>query len=186
MDASVAPLHNGRTHYPGGRMRVFAAATLLFLTASSIANAAEPAVPAKPQGDPAVRLLLDELKYRYDVDEEGDYRLTFGMDEEKDGRSQLVFVRSPVETYGSHRVREIWSPAYLSATDEFPAKIATRLLEATQESKLGAWSKQGRYAVFVVKLAADASASELDDAVEAALRSADEMEQELSPGKDEF
>lgn len=117
-------------------MRVFAAATLLFLTASSIANAAEPVVPAKPQGDPAVRLLLDELKYRYDVDEEGDYRLTFGMDEEKDGRSQLVFVRSPVETYGSHRVREIWSPAYLSATDEFPAKIATRLLEATQERSL--------------------------------------------------
>ena len=185
MDALVAPLHNGCTRHLGGRMRVFAAATLLFLTASSIANAAEP-VSAKPQGDPAVRQLLDELKYRYDVDDEGDYRLTFGMDEEENGRSQLVFVRSPVETYGSHRVREIWSPAYLSATDEFPAKIATRLLEATQESKLGAWSKQGRYAVFVVKLAADASASELDDAVEAALRSADEMEQELSPGKDEF
>jgi hypothetical protein len=167
-------------------MRVLAVATLLFLTASSIANAAETAAPAKPQGDPAVRQLLEELRYEYDVDEEGDYRLTFGMDEEDDGRSQLVFVRSPVETYGSHRIREIWSPAYLSTTDEFPAKIATRLLEATQESKLGAWSKQGRYAVFVVKLAADASASELDDAVEAALRSADEMEQELSPGKDEF
>ena len=185
MDAPVAPLHNGRTHHLGARMRAFAAATFVFLTASSIAKAAE-RVPAKPQADPAVRQLLDELKYRYDVDDEGDYRLTFGMDEEDDGRSQLVFVRSPVETYGSHRVREIWSPAYLSATDEFPAKIATRLLEATQESKLGAWSKQGRYAVFVVKLAVDASASELDDAVEAALRSADEMEQELSPGKDEF
>jgi len=167
-------------------MRVLAVATLLFLTASSIANAAEPAALAKPQGDPAVRQQLEELKYEYDVDGEGDYRLTFGMDEEDDGRSQLVFVRSPVETYGSHRIREIWSPAYLSTTDEFPAKIGTRLLEATQESKLGAWSKQGRYAVFVVKLAADASAGELDDAVEAALRSADEMEQELSPGKDEF
>lgn len=167
-------------------MRVSAVAMLMLLSASSIAHAATPAATAKPEGDPAVRQLLDKLEYKYDVDDEGDYRLTFGMDEKEDGRSQLVFVRSPVETYGAHKIREIWSPAYLSATDEFPAKVANRLLEATDESKLGAWSKQGRYAVFVVKLAADASASELDDAVEAALRSADEMEQELTPGKDEF
>jgi hypothetical protein len=120
------------------------------------------------------------------VDSEGDFRLTFGLDEDEAGRSQLVFVRSPVESYGAHQVREIWSPGYLSATDEFPAAVANRLLVATQDSKLGAWAKQGRYAVFVVKVPVGASASQLDDAMEAALRSADEMEAELSPGKDEF
>src|SRR5688572_5543252 len=98
----------GGLDHPGGRMRISAVATLLFLTASSIAYAAEPATPAKPHGDPAVRKLLEQLEYKYDVDEEGDYRLTFGVDEEDDGRSQLVFVRSPVESYGSHRIREIW------------------------------------------------------------------------------
>ena len=169
-------------------MRAFAIAMVLCLAASSVVNAAEPATPAKSgkAGDPAVKRLLDELKYKYDVDEEGDFRLTFGLDEKDEGRSQLVFVRSPVETYGSHRIREIWSPAYQASGDEFPAKVANRLLEATQESKLGAWAKQGRYAVFVVKLSADAKASELDDAVDAALRSADAMEQELTPGKDDF
>jgi hypothetical protein len=167
-------------------MRTVFVAMLLLFSASSISYAADRPAPAKPEGDPAVRQLLDKLKYEYVVDEEGDYRLTFGLDREEDGRSQLVFVRSPVETYGTHKVREIWSPAYLSTSDEFPAQIANRLLEATQDSKLGAWSKQGRYAVFVVKLAADADANELDDAVEAALRSADEMEQELTPGKDDF
>ena len=173
-------------------MRAFAIAMLLCLAASSVVNAAEPAAPATPagksakSGDPAVKRLLNELKYKYEVDEEGDYRLTFGLDDKDDGRSQLVFVRSPVETYGAHRVREIWSPAYLASGDEFPAKVANRLLEATQESKLGAWAKQGRYAVFVVKLPAEAKAEELDDAVDAALRSADAMEQELSPGKDDF
>ena len=40
--------------------------------------------------------------------------------------------------------------------------------------------------MFVVKLSSNAAAGELDDAVEAALRSADEMEAELTPGKDEF
>lgn len=167
-------------------MRAFVAAMLLCLSASSVVCAAEPASPAKPAGDPAVRQLLDKLKYKYEVDEEGDYRLTFGLDDSDDGRSQLVYVRSPVETFGSHKIREVWSPGYVSASDEFPAKVANRLLEATQASKLGAWAKQGRYAVFVVKLPADANANQLDDAVEAALRSADEMEQELTPGKDEF
>ena len=167
-------------------MRIFAVAVLLCLAAASTVNAAEPAAPAKVQGDPAVRQLLDKLGYKYEVDDEGDYRLTFGLDDDKDGRSQLVFVRSPVETFGSHKVREIWSPAYQSASDAFPADVANRLLEATQESKLGGWAKQGRYAVFVVKLAADASATELDDAVEVALRSADGMEAELTPGKDTF
>lgn len=167
-------------------MRSFAAASMLLLFAVTTVNAAEPAESAKKEGDPAVKKLLDQLEYKYDVDEEGDYRLTFSLDEKEGGRSQLVFVRSPVETYGSHQVREIWSPAFVSTSDEFPAKVANRLLEATQESKLGAWAKQGRHAVFVVKLPADASAQELDDAVDAAVRSADEMEQELMPGKDDF
>ena len=167
-------------------MRVLALAMLLFVSTSPVVNAAESAPAAKVEGDPAVREQLEQLGYKYDVDSEGDYRLTFGVDEDEDGRSQLVFVRSPVETYGAHKVREVWSPGYLSDTDEFPAKVANRLLAATQDSKLGAWAKQGRYAVFVVKLSASATASELDDAVEAALRSADEMEAELTPGKDEF
>lgn len=167
-------------------MRIFAVAMLLFFSVSSAVNAAKPTTPAKQEGDPTVRQLLDKLGYKYDIDEDGDYKLTFGLDEAKDGRSQLVFVRSALETYGAHQVREIWSPGYQSTTDEFPVKVANRLLEATQGSKLGAWAKQGRYAVFVVKLRADAEAGELDDAVDAALRSADEMEQELTPGKDEF
>lgn len=167
------------------RCSALAVAMMLFLSVSPVVDAAEPAAP-KPQGDPSVRQILEELGYRYEIDAEGDYRLTFGVDDKEDGRTQLVFVRSPVETYGAHRVREIWSPAYLSTSDEFPAAVANRLLGATQESKLGAWAKQGRYAVYVVKLSADASASELDDAIEVALRSADGMEQELTPGKDDF
>lgn len=167
-------------------MRVFALTMLLFVSASPALSAAETPAAAATERDPSVAKLLDQLGYKYEVDSEGDYRLTFGMDEDEDGRSQIVFVRSPVETYGSHKVREVWSPGYLSDTDEFPANVANRLLAATQDSKLGAWAKQGRYAVFVVKLPADAGADELDDAVEAALRSADEMEAELTPGEDEF
>ena len=50
----------------------------------------------------------------------------------------------------------------------------------------GAWAKQDEYAVFVVKLPADADAKALDDAIDAAITSADAMEAELTPGKDEL
>lgn len=166
-------------------------ASVLLCALPFAAVAADPAPPtsgtgAAPQPDQAVGRLLDSLGYKHETDEDGDYKLVFGLGEEKDSRSQLVFVRSPIETYGSHRVREVWSPGYLSDRDAFPADVANRLLEASQENKLGSWVKQGRYAVFVVRLPADASASQLDDALEAAMQSADQMEAELTPGKDEL
>lgn len=155
----------------------------MLVAASAIG--AEPSAEAKAKADPQLKRQFDELKYEYEVDEDGDYKLVFAVDD-KDKRSQLVYVRSPVETFGKHRVREVWSPGYKSAAPEFPAKVANRLLEASDDSKLGAWVKQNEYAVFVVKIAADASKDELDDAITAAMLSADEMEAELSPGKDDL
>jgi hypothetical protein len=155
----------------------------MLVAASAIA--AEPSAEARAKADPQLKRLFDELKYEYEVDEDGDYKLVFSVDD-KDKRSQLVFVRSPVETYGKHRVREVWSPGYKSPTPEFPAKVANRLLEASDDNKLGAWVKQNDYAVFVVKISADASTEELDNAITAAMISADEMEAELSPGKDDL
>jgi hypothetical protein len=82
------------------------------------------------------------------------------------------------------RVREIWSPGYKSNAVDFPAPVANRLLTATQDNKAGAWAKQNEYAVFVVRIAADAPTKELDDAIDLAVTSADQMEAELTPGKD--
>ncbi|QOW20822.1 hypothetical protein INQ41_06605 [Lysobacter ciconiae] len=126
---------------------------------------------------------LDELGYEHDVDDDGDYKLVLEME---DDRTQLAYVRSPVHEFGSHRVREIWSPAYRVDGGRFPAPVSVRLLEDSHDSVLGGWVKQGDIAMFVVKLAADASATELKDAIAAAVTTADAMETELSPGSDEF
>ncbi len=134
--------------------------------------------------DTAVKAQLDALDYEYEVDEDNDFKLVFEVGDA--GRSQIVYVLSAVEEYGTHRVREIWSPAYRSPTDSFPGPIANRLLEASQVAKMGGWVKQGRDAVFVVKIASDADKQELDDAIDLAVRLADEMENELSPGQDEL
>lgn len=142
------------------------------------------AASARP--DPHVGVLLEQLGYDYEVDEDGDYKLVVPVDGE--GRTQLVYVRSPVETFGHHRIREIWSPAYASPSGAFPGPVANRLLEASNDLKLGAWVKQGPHAVFVVKIDARAAAAELDEAISAAVSSADGMEQELAgdPASDEY
>ncbi|MFZ5657500.1 MAG: hypothetical protein ACOY37_10670 [Pseudomonadota bacterium] len=141
--------------------------------------------PAARAADARLEAQLTSLDYTYKVDEDGDYRLVFETGDDG-SRSQLVYVRSPVETLGEHRVREIWAPGYHSPGDSFPANVANRLLEASHDVKLGGWTKQGRYAVFVVKVSADATAAQLRDAIEAAAESADEIEAELTPGKDEL
>ncbi len=171
-------------------MRLLAA--MLIALSSLPALAADTGVPAgetqhpvdgSPAPDPVIARQLESLEYRYEVDEDGDYKLTFEVD---DKRSQLAYILSTTEKFGNLQVREIWSPAYRASSAQFPVDVANRLLEDSQSSKLGAWVKQGDMAVFVVKIAADAAAAELDDALDFVLRAADQMEAALTQGKDEF
>lgn len=135
------------------------------------------------QADPALGRQLQGMGYDYEVDADGDYRLVFELE---GGRSQLVYVRSPVENYGSLSVREIWSPGFRVKGSPFPAAIADRLLVESERSKLGGWVRQGDMAMFVVKIDAAAGNDQLADAIDAAIRSADELEQEMTLGADEF
>ena len=164
-----------------------ALAVLLALLAPGLVLAAPEIAPkSEAKADPAVAVLLDQLDYRYDIDEDGDYRMTIAVGDDR--RSQLVFVRSPVETYGNLRIREVWSPAYASPDGPFPGPVANRLLEVSNDLKLGAWVKHGGHALMVVKIDADADAAVLEQAITAAATSADEMEKELAvdPAHDEF
>lgn len=155
----------------------FAAVALLALACS--AHAAD--------ADPGIAKQLKELGYEYEVDEDGDYKLLMTAGD-NDERSQIVYIRSAVETYGNHRVRELWSYAYQSPADSLPAVVANRLLEASNALILGSWVKQERSAVYVAKLPADASTGLLEDAVAAAAVSADAMEIELAddPASDDY
>ena len=136
-------------------------------------------------GDPQVRAQLDALGYKYQLDGDGDFILTFSLDDDK--RSHMAYVLSRTQRFGSLKVREIWSPAYRTGDGgALPAAIANRLLEDGQLSKLGGWVSQDGVAVFVVKIDADASQQTLDDAIDYAVRAADQMEAELTPGQDEF
>lgn len=152
------------------------------------ALAQEPAAattPATTTASPDAELgrQLTAAGVKFSTDEDGDYQMTFELE---DGRTQLVYVLSRVESYGSNRVREIWSPGYRYSTPELDAKVANRLLQHSGEVIMGGWVRQKSTAMFVVKIAADASPAELRDAVEAAAANADTIEKELTGGKDEF
>ncbi|MFC6838893.1 hypothetical protein [Xanthomonas theicola] len=154
------------------------------LCATLLAGAAAPALAAQP--DLALGKRLQAMGYDVQADADGDYQVLFGLHGQGGERRQLTYVRSPVETFGSYRIREIWSPAYQAQGATLPAAVANRLLEDAQADILGGWVRQGGTAVFVVKLAADADDTALREALEAAARGADAMDAELNAGRDAF
>ena len=155
-------------------MRLHALAVALVSLSAAMPAVAADTVSTREthrSADPLIARQLDSLKYKYEVDDDGDYK--------------LAFVISALESFGEVKVREVWAPAYRATSGTFPVEVANRLLDDSHSSKLGGWVKQGDTAVFVVKLAADATQSQLDDALDFVLRTADQMELELT-GKDEF
>jgi len=149
-----------------------AGATLLIATS---------AIAATP--DNVVKAQLDSKGVKYEIDKDGDFKILYKLD---GGRTQICWVRSTVNTFGSLKIREIWSPGYKSDSNEFPLLIANSLLDKNHEVKLGAWEAQDDMAMFVVKIPADANADQLVDAIVAAVDSADEVEKEITGAKDEY
>jgi len=152
------------------------------LTVCAVAqNASAQLGGKKVKADERVRKILDARDIKYDVDKDGDFKVVFETDGD---RSQLAFIKSDTNEYGNFEIREIWSPAYKS--DRFSTQVAIKLLEDSQLKKLGHWEKHGSYGVFVVRIAADADSDSLWNALKAALRAADAMEEELTGDDDDF
>ena len=151
--------------------------TVLALAAAGSATAA-----GKP--DSAVGKKLEAQGLKYEVDEDGDYKLLF---ETKDDRSQIVWVRSPVETLGGMRIREVLSiGGKLEKVKEAGDLAAQAALTAgamlkSGDQKLGGWvlKPSGDASVFyyVAQIPADLGADDLGVVARAVARSADEFEE---------
>ena len=97
-------------------MRLFSSASTMLLALSLLPFAASASKGTPPSGtqrsagaDATVGQQLDALGYRYNVDKDGDYQLTFELEGE---RSQLVYVLSGVESLGAPPHPASWAPAY--------------------------------------------------------------------------
>jgi hypothetical protein len=173
----------------------------MLLCAAKVASAQPAAPTAKPPADPRVKAALDSIGYKYELDNNNDYKLvpiqTEQIGTKPDGtpnfRTQLVYVNSNTETYGSLEIREVLAPAFLSNGPLAPA-VANRLLRENNSVKLGSWRlvainsgpNAGKYlAMFAAQIAANSDAESLRLTIKSVILVADRMEKELT-GTDDY
>ncbi|HEX4853818.1 hypothetical protein [Arenimonas sp.] len=134
--------------------------------------------------DASVAKRLDERGVKYEVDMDGDYKVTYNYS--KEGRTQLVFVSGGTESVAGFTVREVFSPAARVEGDGIDGAKALELMAESRRNKLGAWELAGDVLYFVIKLPDDISAAELESAMDIAAETADDMEIEFSGDRDDL
>jgi len=133
--------------------------------------------------DASVKTRLEARGIKYEVDGDGDYKVTYNYSSEN--RTQLVFVSGSTESVGGFNVREVFSPAGRVDGDGIRGK-AFQLLEDSRKNKIGAWEVAGDVLYFVIKLPDSVDASQLEAAMDIAAETADNKEIELSGAKDDL
>lgn len=180
--------------------RTFLILSCLFLFAQmALAQVGTPA--KKPPADPRIKAALDEIGYKFELTDDNDYKLV-PIQTEQDGttadgkpkwRSQLVYVNSNTEKYGTLEIREVLAPAFLS-NGPLSAAVANRLLRENNSVKLGSWrlvvinsgANAGKYlAMYAAQIAADSDAESLRLTIKSVILIADRMEKELT-GMDDY
>jgi len=141
------------------------------------------AVPAAAE-DASVEKRLDRAGLKYEVDEDGDYKLTFNYSQE--GRTQLVFVSGTTQEVSGLTIREVFSPAGRVEKDGITGKTALELLENSGSMKMGSWEIRGDVLYFVIKVLDSATATELSSLLDIAAETADDKEIELSGDRDDL
>jgi len=131
----------------------------------------------------SVKDRLDEIGVKYEVDKDGDYKITYSY--KKENRTQLVYVSGKTETVNGLVIREIFAPAAGVAEDKIDGKQALELLSDSNKKKMGSWEISGNMLIFNVKIPDDIDAKSLETVLDLAAEIADDMELKLT-GKDDL
>lgn len=173
---------------------------LCFLFIVPLAAAQTHGESSAPAADPRVKAALDQIGYKYELDKNSDYKLTpiqteqtgTSADNKPIWRSQLVYVNSNTEKYGSLEIREVLAPAFLS-NGPLSAEVANRLLRENNTVKLGSWRvvvinsgpNAGKYlAMFAAQINANSDPESLRLTIKSVVLIADRMEKELTNADD--
>lgn len=157
-------------------MKTRIAASIGMLLVACNLQAASPA-------DASIGKKLDAQQLKYEVDGDGDYKLLF---ETADGRSQVVWVNSAVETLGGMRIREVISIggklAKVKSAEDISAQavLTSGAMMQSSNQKLGGWvlKTSGEDSVFyyVAQIPADLNATDLDTVARMVAKNGDEFE----------
>lgn len=107
-----------------------------------------------PVADTRISAALDRQGMKYEIDEDGDFRIVFPTDDDGD-RTQLVIVNSNTEKIGDKlEIREIWSLGYLNDSS-VPSALVKKAAKLSQNYIIGAWEVIGENRLaFVAKVPA--------------------------------
>ena len=149
------------------------------------ALAAAPLLSSAQQAeyDASVKKTLDKADLKYEIDEDGDFKMVIGLEE---GRTQLVFVYSSVLTYDGVNVRTIMSPLKVADNrEELSEDLLYQLLVENGENKIGSWeiieAPDGKLMFqYVVKVPTDLNADDLRSLIGLAAVAADQIENKIS------
>lgn len=132
--------------------------------------------------DASIKRRLDQIGMKYQVDKDGDYKVTIDFAKEK--RTQMVFVSGAIETLGGMSIRKIFSPAAVVATDGINGAKALELMRDSRVKKLGSWEIEGANLYLTVKVPDTLTAPQLQAVMMATASLADDMEIKLSGTRD--
>ena len=159
----------------------FTAAARLALGTCTAAALVAP-LPTQAE-DSSLKRRLDGIGQKYEIDKDGDFKITLSFTEDK--RSQIVFVEgAPYEVAGV-QVRNIFAPVAKVAEDGIAGKAAD-LLKANNDYKIGAYEIEGNFLMLSLKIPEAASGEQLQKAIRLAASVADNKEIELSGARDTF
>jgi hypothetical protein len=153
------------------------------LSSAALLCATAIATPALA-ADASVDARLTARGIQFEVDADGDYKVTYSYKQEN--RTQLVFVSGRTEHVNGISIREVFSPAGRVAADGIDGAKALALMADSRAKKLGSWELSGDVLYFVIKLPDSVDGAALEAAMDIAAETADNEEIELSGEKDEL
>lgn len=139
-------------------------------------------LPTAALADASVKTRLEARGIKFEVDDDGDYKVTYNYASE--GRTQLVFVSGRTESVGGFQIREVFAPAALIEDDDITGARAVEMLEDSRTRKIGAWEIGGGALYFVIKIPDSVDAASLESAMDIVAETADDMEIKLSGDRD--
>ncbi|MFM5895626.1 MAG: hypothetical protein ACKOQM_14510 [Novosphingobium sp.] len=157
-------------------------ARLALTTAGALALIAPVTTQAE---DNSVKRRLDAVGQKYEVDKDGDFKITYTFTEDK--RSQIVFVSgAPYDVAGGMQVRNVFAPLAKVDADSIAGARAIELLKNNNDYKIGAYEIEGNIVLLSLKVPDSASPEQLKKAVTLAASVADEKEKAISGTRDTF
>ena len=133
--------------------------------------------------DSSLKRRLDSFGQKYEIDKDGDFKITMSFTEDK--RSQIVWVSGESYDVGGVQVRNIFAPVAKVEEDEVPGK-AVDLLKLNNTYKIGAYEIEGKYLMLSMKIPEGSSGEQLHKAALLAATLADNKEIEFSGKRDTF